>query len=60
VEGLSYAEAMALVRRSIAQNELVGFDLVELAPNLDPSGLSALVGARLLAEVLAVWGEMTL
>jgi agmatinase len=61
VEGLSYAEAMALVRRSIAQNELVGFDLVELAPNLDPSGLSALVGARLLAEVLAVWdSEMTL
>jgi agmatinase len=60
VEGLSYAEAMALVRRSLAQNELVGFDLVELAPNLDPSGLSALVGARLLAEVLAVWGEMTL
>jgi agmatinase len=61
VEGLSYAEAMALVRRSIAQNELVGFDLVELAPNLDPSSLSALVGARLLAEVLAVWdSEMTL
>jgi agmatinase len=60
VEGLSYAEAMALVQRSIAQNELVGFDLVELAPNLDPSGLSALVGARLLAEVLAVWGEVTL
>ncbi|WP_337867164.1 arginase family protein [Meiothermus sp.] len=55
VEGLSYAEAMQVVRQTIAQNELVGFDLVELAPNLDPSGLSALVGARLLAEVLATW-----
>jgi agmatinase len=60
VEGLSYAEAMQVVRQIIGQNELVGFDLVELAPNLDPSGLSALVGARLLAEVLAAWGEMTL
>nr|WP_233498356.1 arginase family protein [Meiothermus sp. QL-1] len=55
VEGLTYAEALQVVRRTIEQNELVGFDLVELAPNLDHSGLSALVGARLLAEVLAVW-----
>lgn len=55
VEGLSYGEAMAVVRRTIERNELVGFDLVELAPHLDHSGLSALVGARLLAEVLAVW-----
>lgn len=55
VEGLTYGEAMQVVRQTIAQNELVGFDFVELSPNLDPSGLSALVGARLLAEVLAVW-----
>lgn len=61
VEGFTYAEALAVVRRTIARNELVGFDLVELAPNLDSSGLSSLVGARLLAEVLAVWGpEMAL
>jgi len=52
VEGLSYGEAMAVVRRTLEQNELVGFDLVELAPSLDSSGLSALVGARLLAEVM--------
>ncbi|GIW35844.1 agmatinase [Meiothermus sp.] len=56
VEGLTYSEALQVVRRTLAQNELVGFDLVELAPNLDSSGLSTLVGARLLAEVLAVWG----
>ncbi len=55
VEGLTYGEAMQVVQQTITQNELVGFDLVELAPNLDPSGLSALVGARLLAEVLTVW-----
>ncbi|WP_018465149.1 arginase family protein [Calidithermus timidus] len=57
VEGLSYAEAMAVVRRAIQQNELVGFDFVELAPNLDSSGLSALVGARLLAEMLCEWAS---
>ncbi|MCV5831330.1 arginase family protein, partial [Escherichia coli] len=56
VEGLTYGEAMRVVRWTITRNELVGFDLVELAPNLDSSGLSSLVGARLLAEVLAVWG----
>ncbi|ADH64152.1 Arginase/agmatinase/formiminoglutamase [Allomeiothermus silvanus DSM 9946] len=55
VEGLTYAEALAVVRRTITRNELVGFDLVELAPNWDSSGLSSLVGARLLAEVLCDW-----
>ncbi|RIH81685.1 hypothetical protein Mlute_02727 [Meiothermus luteus] len=34
---------------------LLAADLVELEPNLNHSDLSALVGARLLAEVLAVW-----
>ncbi len=58
-EGLTYGEAIAVVRQTIEQNELLGLDLVELAPNLDPSGLSSLVGARLLAEVLAVWGSTT-
>lgn len=57
VEGLTYGEAMAVVRRTIEQNELVGFDLVELAPGLDSSGLSALVGSRLLAEVLCDFFE---
>ncbi|GEM85561.1 arginase family protein [Meiothermus granaticius] len=52
VEGLTYAEALAVARETVRGNTLVGFDLVELAPNLDPSGRSSLVGARLLAEVL--------
>lgn len=54
VEGLTYAEALAIVAETIRHNQLVGFDLVELTPNLDPSVLSGLVGARLLAEVLAL------
>lgn len=55
VEGITYGEAMQVVQETIRRNELVGFDLVELAPNLDSSGLSALVGARLLAEMLCEW-----
>lgn len=54
VEGLTYGEAMRVVAETIRRNELVGFDLVELAPGLDSSGLSALVGSRLLAEMLCV------
>lgn len=57
VEGLGYHEAMALVGATISRNTLVGFDLTEIAPNLDPSGLTALVGARLLAETLAIWAD---
>lgn len=57
VEGLLYAEALALLRATLKHNALIGFDLTELAPNLDPSGLTALVGARLLAEVMALWAS---
>jgi arginase family enzyme len=31
----------------------VGFDLVEMTPNLDPSGNSALFAARLIIETLS-------
>jgi agmatinase len=57
VDGLTYAEAVAVVARTVAQNELIGFDLTELAPNLDPTGLTSLVGARLVAETLALWWD---
>jgi arginase family enzyme len=32
---------------------VVGADVVELAPRLDPSGLSALVAARAVVDLLA-------
>lgn len=53
VDGLTYAEAMALVASTVQRNRLVGFDLVELAPNLDASGNSALLASRLIMETLA-------
>ncbi len=58
VEGLGYLEAARILQTAIGQNRLVGFDLVELAPNLDPSGLSSLVAARLLAETLSIWWDI--
>ncbi|GAA5534234.1 arginase family protein [Deinococcus aluminii] len=51
-DGLTYAQAMALIRAVARRNTVVGLDLVELAPNLDPSGRSALIGARLILETL--------
>ena len=56
VEGLTYGETMQVVRQTLEHNEFIGFDLVELAPNLNSSGLSSLVEARLLAEMLCGWG----
>lgn len=53
VDGLSYRQAAALVRAVAERNRLVGADVVELAPHLDASGLSALVAARALIDLFA-------
>jgi agmatinase len=46
VDGLRYRDLAALVTEVAERNRVVGADVVELAPTLDPSGLSALVAAR--------------
>ncbi len=53
VEGLAYRQAAAIVAATAARNRLVGADLVELAPTLDPTGRSALVAARALMDLFA-------
>lgn len=53
VDGLTYRQAAALVRATAARNAIVGADLVELAPTLDPTDRSALVCARLLMDLFA-------
>ncbi len=53
VDGLDYRTVRELVRATAERNTVVGVDLVELAPPLDPSGLSSLVSARLALDVLA-------
>ena len=52
VDGLSYADAIHLIRATAECNTLVGFDLVEMTPQLDPSGNSALFAARLIMEMI--------
>ena len=56
-EGLSYAQLRDLSAATIGRNRLVGLDVPALAPNLDPSGRSELLTARLLAETLALWWD---
>lgn len=56
-EGLAYGQVRDLVRATLQRNQLVGMDVTELAPNLDPSGRSELLTARLVAETLAMWWE---
>ncbi|WP_261665018.1 arginase family protein [Deinococcus sp. Marseille-Q6407] len=51
-DGLSYAQGMQLLAAAARNNTVVGLDLVELAPNLDPSGRSELLMARLIMETL--------
>lgn len=50
--GMTSYEALALVRR-IAGAEVVGGDVVEISPDHDPSGNTALLAATVLAELLA-------
>jgi agmatinase len=50
--GLTSREAILLVR-GIAARELLGFDLVEVAPSLDPTSMTSGLGARLLIEGMA-------
>lgn len=51
--GLSFAEAALLVRTVAADPRCRGMDLVEVAPNLDPSGNTARTAAQLVAEFMA-------
>lgn len=57
VDGLTYAEVRRIVDAVVARNRLVGMDLVELAPGLDPSGRSSLAAARLLLDTFALWWD---
>lgn len=52
-DGLTYGEALRVLAGAARRNTVVGLDLVELAPNLDPTGRSELLGARLILETLA-------
>ena len=50
--GLNPREVFPLVRRLCAETNLVGFDLVEYAPDRDPGYVTGLIANRLLRECL--------
>ena len=56
IGGLTTREAVALLHGLRGLN-LVGADVVEVAPPLDPSGGTALVGASLMYEILCLLAE---
>ncbi len=56
IGGFSSREALHLLR-SFRGLDLVGGDLVEVAPSLDPSGITAITGGALLFEILCLLAE---
>ena len=56
VGGFSSAEAQFMIRGLRGLN-LIGGDVVEVAPPFDPSGNTALVGATMMFEILCVVAE---
>ena len=52
-DGFTYALAMRLIRGLVRRHRLLALDVVELAPNLDPTGRSELLAARLIMETLS-------
>ncbi len=56
IGGFTTREALHLLR-GLRGVDLVGADLVEVAPSLDPTGITALAGAGLLFEILCLLAE---
>ncbi len=56
IGGFTAREALYLVR-ALRGLDLVGADLVEVAPPLDPSGLTALAGGQLAFEILCLLAD---
>lgn len=52
-EGMGVGEVRTILREVARRNRVVGIDLVEVNPYLDPGGATALLGARLLIEMMA-------
>jgi agmatinase len=53
--GVSFNEMRDAVR-AMSKLHIVGFDMVELAPNLDPGGISTAAACKLLREMLLAFG----
>jgi len=51
--GLAFREVRAILRHAAQGNRIVGADVVEVNPYLDPTGVTSLLAARLLLEIMA-------
>lgn len=51
-DGFTYAELRDLLRGIAARTRVIGFDLVEVSPPWDPTGLTAMLGAQAIVEFL--------
>jgi agmatinase len=51
VGGLEFEQARTLLEMICAKNRVVGFDLVEMNPGLDPSQITALLSVQIMVEV---------
>ena len=56
IGGLTSLEAQLLIRGCNKLN-IIGADMVEVAPSFDPSGSTAMVGANILFELLCITSE---
>lgn len=55
--GLMFKDLAAMLVSLITRLHIVGLDVVELAPQLDPTGISAVVAAKLVRECLITLGR---
>jgi agmatinase len=58
--GLSYWQAIGILRGIAAKARLAAFDLVELVPERDVAGLGALTAARIIVNVLGLLARQAL
>jgi agmatinase len=54
VGGLTYEQARRLLELVITGNRLVGFDMVEVNPSLDPSQITALLALQIMVEAVGL------
>ena len=55
--GLTSRMAMTLIQKLFAELNIIGFDIVEIAPPLDDSLASMYAGRKLLTEAWGTWAE---
>lgn len=52
--GLNYSQVKKILKRIAERSKVVGFDLVEVNPSLDPSGRTSLLAAQTIVEFLGM------